>query len=100
MVSFDNLAVGHDVDLSQGKQTRRSRGRFRAAAGLSQRAIALRVGTPPSVICRLEDPRYDGHSLACCSGRGGRTRPSRRGSLRASRDQHLTDWINEPVWYR
>lgn len=36
---------------------------LRAAAGLSQRALARRVGTTASVICRLEDASYDGHSL-------------------------------------
>jgi ribosome-binding protein aMBF1 (putative translation factor) len=35
----------------------------RADAGLSQRALADRVGTTASVICRLEDGDYDGHSL-------------------------------------
>jgi transcriptional regulator with XRE-family HTH domain len=36
---------------------------LRTAAGLSQRALAERVGTTASVICRLEDADYDGHSL-------------------------------------
>src|SRR5262245_16258546 len=38
--------------------------RLRQEAGLSQRALAELVGTTASVICRLEDPQYDGHSLA------------------------------------
>jgi transcriptional regulator with XRE-family HTH domain len=37
---------------------------LRSQAGLSQRALAGRVGTTASVICRLEDADYDGHSLA------------------------------------
>ena len=36
----------------------------RTAAGLSQRELAARVGTTASVICRLEDADYDGHSMA------------------------------------
>lgn len=36
---------------------------LRTNAGLSQRALAKAVGTTPSVICRLEDADYDGHSL-------------------------------------
>lgn len=37
---------------------------FRTKAGLSQRALAKLVGTTASVICRLEDADYEGHSLA------------------------------------
>jgi predicted XRE-type DNA-binding protein len=37
---------------------------MRTEAGLSQRALATLVGTTASVICRLEDASYDGHSLA------------------------------------
>jgi len=37
---------------------------IRTEAGLSQRALAKLVGTSASVICRLEDADYDGHSLA------------------------------------
>jgi ribosome-binding protein aMBF1 (putative translation factor) len=37
---------------------------LRTAAGLSQRALAERVGTTASVICRLEDADYAGHSLS------------------------------------
>ena len=33
-------------------------------AGLSQRELAKRAGTTASVICRLEDADYEGHSLA------------------------------------
>ena len=37
--------------------------RLRTEAGLSQRELAKRVGTTASVICRLEDADYEGHSL-------------------------------------
>jgi ribosome-binding protein aMBF1 (putative translation factor) len=36
---------------------------LRTQAGLSQRALAKKVGTAASVICRLEDADYEGHSL-------------------------------------
>lgn len=37
---------------------------LRDAANLSQRQLAALVGTQASVICRLEDADYEGHSLA------------------------------------
>ena len=37
---------------------------LRIEAGLSQRNLAKLVGTTASVICRLEDADYEGHSLA------------------------------------
>jgi ribosome-binding protein aMBF1 (putative translation factor) len=37
---------------------------LRTNAGLSQRELAKLVGTTASVICRLEDADYEGHSLA------------------------------------
>jgi ribosome-binding protein aMBF1 (putative translation factor) len=37
---------------------------LRTEAGLSQRALAKRVGTTASVICRLESADYEGHSLS------------------------------------
>ena len=39
----------------------------RTQAGLSQRELAVRVGTTASVICRLEDADYDGHSMTMLS---------------------------------
>lgn len=36
---------------------------LRTDAGLSQRQLAKLVGTTASVICRLEDADYEGHSL-------------------------------------
>jgi hypothetical protein len=37
---------------------------LRTRSGHSQRALAKLVGTTASVICRLEDADYEGHSLA------------------------------------
>jgi transcriptional regulator with XRE-family HTH domain len=37
---------------------------LRTKAGLTQRALAERVGTTASVICQLEDADYEGHSLS------------------------------------
>ena len=37
---------------------------LRTQTGLSQRQLARLVGTTASVICRLEDADYEGHSLA------------------------------------
>jgi DNA-binding XRE family transcriptional regulator len=36
---------------------------LRMEAGISQRQLAKLVGTTASVICRLEDADYEGHSL-------------------------------------
>lgn len=37
---------------------------LRTKAGLSQRQLAKKIGTTASVICRLEDADYAGHSLS------------------------------------
>jgi len=37
---------------------------LRTKAGLTQAQLGKLVGTTPSVICRLEDAEYEGHSLA------------------------------------
>jgi ribosome-binding protein aMBF1 (putative translation factor) len=37
---------------------------LRTKAGLTQRELAAKVGTTASVICRLEDADYEGHSLS------------------------------------
>lgn len=38
--------------------------KLRKRARLSQRQLAAKVGTTASVICRLEDSDYEGHSLS------------------------------------
>ena len=38
--------------------------RLRTAAGLTQRELAEKIGTTASVICRLENADYEGHSLS------------------------------------
>lgn len=38
--------------------------KLRTKAGMSQRELAEVVGTSTSVICRLEDADYEGHSLS------------------------------------
>lgn len=40
---------------------------LRTQFGLTQRQLAKMVGTTASVICRLEDADYEGHSLAMLS---------------------------------
>ena len=56
--------------LIMGKKKRRpvtmkvNRNGLRTQASLSQRQLAKLVGTTASVICRLEDADYEGHSLA------------------------------------
>src|SRR5438034_7701278 len=47
-----------------GAEVARQLAALRAKAGLSQRELAKLVGTTASVICRLEDADYEGHSLA------------------------------------
>lgn len=42
----------------------RSIAELRTKEGLTQRELAKLVGTTASVICRLEDADYEGHSLA------------------------------------
>lgn len=37
---------------------------LRTKAGLSQRELAKLIGSTASVICRLEDADYEGHSMA------------------------------------
>jgi transcriptional regulator with XRE-family HTH domain len=45
--------------------------RLRTAAGLTQAQLAKVIGTTASVICRLEDADYEGHSLAMLRRIGG-----------------------------
>lgn len=44
---------------------------LRIAAGFSQAQLAKLIGTTASVICRLEDADYEGHSLAMLRRIGG-----------------------------
>ena len=37
---------------------------LRTAAGITQTQLAKLIGTTASVVCRLEDADYEGHSLA------------------------------------
>jgi ribosome-binding protein aMBF1 (putative translation factor) len=46
------------------EQVARSIQQLRSAAGLTQAQLAKLIGTTASVICRLEDADYEGHSLA------------------------------------
>ena len=44
---------------------------LRTVAGLTQTQLAKLIGTTASVICRLEDADYEGHSLAMLRRIGG-----------------------------
>ncbi|HET6383056.1 MAG TPA: XRE family transcriptional regulator [Armatimonadota bacterium] len=65
-----NHEFGNDPDYQVGLveertklQTARAIYDARTAAGLTQQELARRVGTTQSVIARLEDADYDGHTL-------------------------------------
>ena len=53
-------AIRHEVEKSQISTMIYD---IRKRAGLSQKQLAARVGTTQSVISRLEDADYEGHSL-------------------------------------
>ena len=55
---------------ANGEIARKIRG-LRTAAGLTQTQLAKLIGTTASVICRLEDADYEGHSLAMLRRIGG-----------------------------
>jgi ribosome-binding protein aMBF1 (putative translation factor) len=57
-------AVGPSRQVEVNAEVARSIHDLRAAAGLTQKELADLVGTTASVICRLEDARYEGHSVA------------------------------------
>ena len=57
---------------------------LRTKADLTQRELAKLVGTSASVICRLEDADYEGHSLATLQSDRSRTAPARRNPLHAA----------------
>ena len=44
---------------------------LRTSAGLTQARLAKLIGTTASVICRLEDADYEGHSLSMLRRIGG-----------------------------
>lgn len=55
------------LDLQQARdenEVARKLYQLRTEAGLSQRGLTKLIGTTASVICRLEDADYEGHSLA------------------------------------
>jgi len=63
--------VGHDPELAAAFEEELAAAdiankiyKLRTKAGLSQRQLAAKVGTTASVICRLEDSEYEGHSLS------------------------------------
>jgi len=67
--TFDRF-VGTDPERLAGYRAALARAELammiyehRKAAGLTQAALAKRIGTTASVISRLEDADYDGHSL-------------------------------------
>jgi ribosome-binding protein aMBF1 (putative translation factor) len=62
--------IGDDADMRQmiaeetlKAQVARMIAEARTAAGLTQQALAARVGTTPSVIARLEDANMDSNAL-------------------------------------
>jgi ribosome-binding protein aMBF1 (putative translation factor) len=63
--------IGHDAKLVEEYEAEvinadiaRKIYDLRTKAGLSQRELAKKIGTNASVICRLEDADYEGHSLS------------------------------------
>ena len=57
------LAAAFEEELSAADLASRIYS-LRVRAGISQRQLAAKVGTTASVICRLEDSDYEGHSLS------------------------------------
>ena len=57
------LSAGFEHDLSATEVASQIY-KLRSRSGLSQRQLAAKVGTTASVICRLKDADYDGHSLS------------------------------------
>jgi DNA-binding XRE family transcriptional regulator len=55
LAELEEARANHDVALEIHE--------LREKAGMTQAALAKLVGTTPSVICRLEDADYEGHSL-------------------------------------
>jgi ribosome-binding protein aMBF1 (putative translation factor) len=76
---FESPAIQHVYDRHVGRDPERVRSfedelvnaeiaqrihDLRVQTGLSQRELAKRVGTAASVICRLENADYQGHSVS------------------------------------
>lgn len=59
----DPEAQKHLEQAREGVQIAQRLYDMRQKAGLSQRDLAKRVGTSASVICRLENADYEGHSV-------------------------------------
>lgn len=55
LAELEEARANHDVAVKIHE--------LREKAGLTQAALAKLVGTTASVICRLEDADYEGHSL-------------------------------------
>ena len=55
LAELEEARANHDVAVKIHE--------LREKAGMTQAALAKLVGTTPSVICRLEDADYEGHSL-------------------------------------
>jgi len=55
LAELEEARANHDVALKIHD--------LREKAGMTHAALAKQVGTTPSVICRLEDADYEGHSL-------------------------------------
>jgi ribosome-binding protein aMBF1 (putative translation factor) len=61
---------GRPHRLAEREQTHREMAlgmkirRLREEAGMTQRALARKIGTQPSAISRIEDADYDGHSMS------------------------------------
>jgi DNA-binding XRE family transcriptional regulator len=55
---------GKPEKLESLEETRENEEALRSRAGLTQAQLAKIVGTTASVICRLEDANYEGHSVS------------------------------------
>lgn len=63
--------LARDMDLADGVENEKFHANIatqvyeaRVAAGMTQAELAKRIGTTQSVVSRIEDADYDGHSLA------------------------------------
>lgn len=69
-IEITRRAFAHDTGFERGVAAERAKMEIgyqiyqaRTAQGLSQARLARRIGTTQSVIARLEDVDYDGHSI-------------------------------------